>query len=258
MLQLDCPQCRAAIPSEDINISADVAKCAACNMVFRPSEALAMSTFNNEHKRNLLLPNGVTVTPGLQLDIALAWRKLGSNWIYWVFGFAFTGVPLVIGVVVLITPDTPWFIIPFLGIFLAVGVSFLFAAIARLINTTYITASAHELRVESSPISVLGWKTHAYKRSEVTQFFVTQYEESRTNNRPNYAYALRLLLKNGTEVELVKGLRNAATAFYIEYQLEKYLSIDDKPMPGEFVPGQRVGPQSFREVIQLAKSFLGR
>lgn len=258
MLQLDCPECRAAIPSEDINIQADIAKCSACNKVFRPSEALAMSTFNNEHKRNLLLPNGVTVTPGLQLDIALAWRKLGSNWIYWVFGISFMSVPLIILFVVLITPGTPWFIIPFLGIFLTIGASFLFAALARLVNTTYITASAHELRVESSPINVLGWKNKAFKRSEVAQFFVTQYEESRTNNRPNYAYALQLLLQNGTEVELVKGLRNAATAFYIEYQLEKYLSIDDKPVPGEFVPGQRVGPQSFREVIQLAKSFFGR
>lgn len=217
-----------------------------------------MSTFSNEHKRNLLLPNGVTVTPGLQLDIALAWRKLGNNWIYWILGMAFTAMPLAMITLVLVLPDLPWFIVPFMGVFLAVGVSFLFAAIARLINTTYITASAHELRVESRPINVLGWKTHAYKRSEVAQFFVTQYEESRTNNRPNYAYALLLLLQNGTEVALVKGLRNAATAFYIEYQLEKYMGIADKPTPGEFVPGQRVGPQSFREVIQLAKNFLGR
>lgn len=258
MLQLDCPQCRTAILPDDINVQADIAKCSACGTVFRVSQTLAQATFNNEHKRNLLLPNGVTLTPGLQLDIALTWRKLGSNWIYWLFGMAFTGVPLFMIVAMLVMGDVPWFFFPFVSLFLMVGLSFLFAAVARLLNTTYITASAHELRVEHRPISGLGWKNNAYKRSDVDQFFVTEYEESRTNNRPNYAYALNLMLKNGTEVQLVKGLRNAATAFYMEYQLEKYLALEDRAVPGEFVPGQRVGPQSFREVVQLAKRLLDR
>lgn len=39
-----CPECGEAIPPENINVAADLAKCAACGEVFRPSGALGART----------------------------------------------------------------------------------------------------------------------------------------------------------------------------------------------------------------------
>jgi hypothetical protein len=41
-MALNCPKCRQPVAAEDVNVAADVAKCAACGEVFRASEALGV------------------------------------------------------------------------------------------------------------------------------------------------------------------------------------------------------------------------
>lgn len=257
---LNCPHCNAAIPSTEINIPDNIAKCAECNQVFRISDAVDNS-FNNEHKTHLIMPQGIEVIPGLQLDIKLKWRLISRVRSYFFIGTMFTAIPLV-GIVALTSnhQELPFFVPFVLGLFLLIGVYFLFKAISFLINTTYLSVTAFELRSEHRPINFLGWKNLQFSRDQVAQLYVERYEESRTNDRADYAYNVLVFLKNKEIVKLISGLKNPRVAFYLEHQIEKYMGLKDRPMEGEYIPGQR-DPRLMLEVAkQLEKmpAFLQR
>lgn len=196
------------------------------------------------------MPKGIEVVPGLQLDIKLKWRKISRVNSYFFIGMMFTFIPLISSVLMLSTPEaSPFFVILMLGFFLLIGIYFLFKAISYLFNTTYLSATAFELSSEHRPINFLGWKDQQFPRDQVAQLYVERYEESRTNNRPNYAYNLLVFLKNGTTVDLIGGLKDPQVAFYLEHQIEKYLGLKDRPMEGEYIPGQR----DHRLMLQVAQ-----
>lgn len=250
---LNCPHCKLPVPGAEINIQENIAHCNECGKVFRISDAMK-STFNNEHKINLLLPEGLEVIPGLQLDIKLSWRKISPLKVYFLFGIAFTGMPLFATLMLSTSGNNPPFLIYcFLAFFCLIGSFFLFKAISLLLNTTYLSATAFELRSEHRPINFLGWKNEKIPRSEIIQLYVERYEVSRSNDRPNYAYNLLVMLKNGEAVKILSNLKKSETAFYLEHQIEKYLQLEDRPMDGEYLPGQRNPHMLLKAVEQLDK-----
>mgnify|MGYP001006948315 CR=1 FL=1 len=250
---LNCPHCKAPVPAAEINIPDNIAKCTECGQVFRISDAFE-ETFDNEHKTRLMLPNGIEVVPGLQLDIKLKWRKISRVKSYFFIGIMFSAIPLVSLVAMLSSPDNvPFFVSIIIGLFLLVGFYFLFKAISFLLNTTYLSVTAFELRSEHRPINFLGWKNLQFPREQVTQLYVERYEESRTNDRPDYAFNIMVFLKNREIVKLIGGLKSPQVAFYLEHQIEKYLRLEDRLMEGEYVPGQRDNRLLLQAAQQLEK-----
>ncbi|MCP4178035.1 MAG: hypothetical protein GY756_09730 [bacterium] len=52
-MELKCPQCKKVIPTSEINISADIAKCTYCNNIYKASELV-----NTCKMKELLIPPG--------------------------------------------------------------------------------------------------------------------------------------------------------------------------------------------------------
>jgi hypothetical protein len=257
-MKLQCPNCQSEIPGEDINIQQNIAQCPKCEQVCRISDALATQE-DNSHKENIIMPDGISVVPGLQLDILLHLRKISRLGTYYLFGIAFTAMPslvLLLGSGDNTNEGLPIFVLAILSLFLFIGLMMLSYAITLTINKTYLTASSFELRIENRPINLGPWKNKAFKRDEIDQLFVERYAESRTNNRPNYAYKLLLVLKDDKHVVLIKGLKKAEYAFYIEHQIEKYLAIEDRRMMGEYVPGQRVLPFQLEQLPKFLQKLV--
>ena len=42
-----------------------------------------------------------------------------------------------------------------------------------------------------------------------------------------------VILKNGRQFKLIEGMKSADKALYIEQEIEYFLKIDDRPVPGE-------------------------
>lgn len=254
---LNCPKCKSPVGGTDINIQKNIGQCPNCDHLFRISDALD-EDFNNEHKTNILMPEGIEVVPGLQLDIKLTWRKLSRVTMYIVLGSVFTGIVGLVGI--LAFAQFGFMLMLFMSLFLLVGLSFLFRGIANLLNTTYITASSFDLQIEHRPINFFGWKDQVIDREEITQLFVERYEESRTNDRANYAHNLLIVLQDGREEKLITGLKDAKVAFYLEHQIEKRLGLQDRPMAGEYIPGQSDNRMLLKSLQQLDKmpKFLQR
>lgn len=250
---LNCPHCQAPIPGAEINIPKNIAKCTECGQVFRISDAFE-APFNNEYKTRLMLPDGIEVVPGLQLDIKLKWRKISRVISYFFIGMMFTFIPLISSLLVFSSPESiPFFVPLIMALFLLIGVYFLFKAISFLLNTTYLSVTAFELRSEHRPINFLGWKNLQFPREQVAQLYVERYEESRTNDRPDYAFNIMVFLKNRQIVKLIGGLKSPQVAFYLEHQIEKYLGLEDRPMEGEYIPGQRDNRLILQAAQQLEK-----
>ena len=256
---LNCPNCQSPVGGDAINIARNIGHCPECDHVFRISEAMGES-FNNDHKTQIVMPDGIEVVPGLQLDIKLNWRKLSRLGSYFFIGFMFGTIPSIVGAAIMADEGFNILLFAFLSLFLLVGLYFLFRAFSFLLNTTYITASSFNLQVEHRPISFGGWNNLSLPREDITQLFVERHEESKTNNRPDYVYHLLAVLKGGKQEYLIKGLKKAEVAFYLEHQIEKRLGLQDEPMEGEFIPGRSNQHLLFKSLEQLEKmpKFLQR
>ena len=56
---------------------------------------------------------------------------------------------------------------------------------------------------------------------------------SRSRNSTSVSYELRAVTKSGRNIKLVGGLESQEQAIFIEQKIEKYLRIEDIPIPGE-------------------------
>ena len=248
---INCPKCKSPVGGDAINIQENIAQCPECKNVFRISDAMDQY-FDNEHKTRILMPDGLEVVPGLQLDIKLIWRKLSRIKMYFLLGGIFTLVAVMC--IILLSSEVGLALISlFMSLFLFVGLYFLFKAISNTVNTTYISASSFNLQVAHKPINFLGWRDRTYPKDEVVQLFVERFEESRTNDRPDYAHNLMVVLKNGKEEKIIGGIKKAEVAFYLEHQIEKRLGLTDRPMPGEYIPGKGSNEMLIKTIRDLEK-----
>ena len=74
-----------------------------------------------------------------------------------------------------------------------------------------------------------------------------------TNDRPDYAHNLMVVLKNGKEEKIISGIKKAEVAFYLEHQIEKRLGLTDRPMPGEYIPGKGSNEMLIKTIRDLEK-----
>ena len=113
-----------------------------------------------------------------------------------------------------------------------IGFSFLYYTIAIYINKTTIDVSTHGIAVVTKPLNIPFHPNRYIEAKDLKQLYVEQYVESTTNNRPNYAYAVRAVVEGNDNVpKLVKGLKNENQALFIEHEIEKFLNIEDEIMP---------------------------
>ncbi|HMN89149.1 MAG TPA: hypothetical protein PKE68_03950 [Saprospiraceae bacterium] len=230
--QLECPNCGARIHSDDINLSMLVAKCRQCHTVFGYDAMLLQK--HTRQRPQVSMPKGIEAFSYLsELDIDINWYKT-SNSGFIIFFTVFWNAVLLPFIIVALTTDE-WIIMLFISIHLIIGLSFLYYTIALLFNITSVIASRHHIRIVHKPIKMPFYPDREVPVDTVEQVFVDQYVESTTNNRPNYAYAVRILTKDGQRLRLVKGLQTPEQAIFIEQEIERFLKIEDRPVAGEVI-----------------------
>lgn len=229
---LRCPSCDHFIKADDININKLIAKCAQCSHIF---------SFENVHigkqigysRPDMLIPAGLEVLKlQSELDIQVNWfRNVAKS------SFAFTLIFTLIWNLVLLPfvltalATGAYSILLFTSAHVAVGIGMLLRMLALFVNTTHVNVTRRNLEIRTTPMPSLFRRNRKIPAEEIQQLYVTKYVESRTNGNPNYAFGLYAILKNGQKVTLVKGM-NEATQKYLEYEIESFLGIKDKPVEG--------------------------
>lgn len=232
--QLHCPSCSVPIASEDINILKMVAKCSQCHTVFSFDGEFSATTSTPAYfnaKAEILMPIGIEVLRLLsEVQIEVSWRKTSGSF-FLLFTIIWNAIVLPMAVVMIIIGSLEMLL--FLSLHLTVGLVFLYITLATMLNTTYITVSSSRLVVEHKPLRMPFYPGHDLSSYDIRQLHVVKYEQGKTNGRPVFAFALYLTLKSGLEVKLLKGLKTAEQAQYIEQEIERFLKISDEMVDGE-------------------------
>lgn len=230
-LQLSCPNCRAEIQAADINVANTLAKCASCNTVFDFSPVLKTPSHK---KQEVLLPPGIEAySTNYELDIELNWRKTSKALGFFLFFTLFwNGIVSIFVVTALLTGS--FGMLAAISIHLLIGIGLLYYVLTVLFNTTYVIVSQRELSIEHRPLRTPFYSNRYIPTRDIDQIFVEKYAAGKTNGKTNYAFAVQAILPGGKRVKLVKGLKNADQALYIEQEVESFLRIQDEPVDEEW------------------------
>lgn len=230
-LQLACPNCATSIRADNINITSMVAKCHHCNSVFNFSNTLEVASRN---RPEIMLPTGFEAFTTLSsLDIEYNWKQTSKGLGFFIFFALFwNGILSIFVITALISGEYQMLL--FTSIHLLVGIGLIYYILSVLLNKTYILVSRREIQVEHRPLRLPFYPNRNISAMDLDQLFISKYVSSKTNGRPNYAFSVIARLRTGSEVTLIKGLRQPEQATYIEQQIEKFLNIEDRAMEGEF------------------------
>lgn len=228
-MQLQCTNCKADIPSEDININQLIAKCSQCNTVFEFEQTVRSSP---RVRPEIVMPQGIEAYHLLsELNIEVKWKHSFSSFfafftIFWnAIVFIFVAAAILTGEYTMLLA---------VGVHLLIGIALLYYMLTVIVNTTYITVSNYSMLIEHKPLKLPFYPDRDIPVTEIEQLYVERYVASTTNNKPNYAFGLYLLKKNEEKIRLLKGLRNPEQARYVEQEVERFLKITDRKVEAEY------------------------
>ena len=230
-IHLACPNCATPTRAENINIKDLVAKCHHCNSVFSFTDDLPKPVRN---RPEIMLPHGIEAFHSLSaLDIEISWRQTTKNLGFLIFFALFwNGILSVFVVTALVTGEYEMLL--FTSLHLLVGISLIYFIITVLLNKTFIYVSRREISVEHRPLRVPFYPNRRIQAMDLDQLFVQRYVNGKTNGRTNHAFSVTARMRTGSDVKLVKGLRQPEQAAYVEQQIEKFLHIEDRAVDDEW------------------------
>jgi len=115
-------------------------------------------------------------------------------------------------------------------IHVAFGIGLTYYTLAGYLNKTFIDVNFNSITIRHEPLPFWGVKKVSSKK--VIQLYCKRddFFNSRNIYRPFAVHAITNERKN---IKLLSGLDNSDQALFIEQEIEKFLSIEDKPVKGE-------------------------
>lgn len=230
-LTLNCPNCQSAILAEDMNMAKTLAKCRDCHTVFDFEPVLRQPVHK---KQEVFMPPGIDAfATNYELDIEVNWRKTTKTLGFFLFFALFwNGIVFIFVIAALLSGS--YAMLLGISIHLSIGIGFLYYVLSVIFNTTYITANQREISVEHRPLRLPFYPNRNLASRDIKQVFVEKYVASKSNGRPNYAFAVEAVLKDGNRIKLLKGLKTPEQGLYIEQEIERFLAIQDEPVAEEW------------------------
>jgi hypothetical protein len=234
-MQIRCVSCRKDIPAEDVNLDNALAKCRACHAVFDFRDQVKIAT-PIKKREPIPMPKNLVVTEGPRtLDIVRTWWR-GPGWFFLVFA-GFWNIlifpHLVVGIGSGTRPDPGIWL--FMTPFILVGLGTGYVALAMLLNRTIIHVEGTELRVSHRPLP--WWGAKQVDPTQMSQLYCSEYVAYKQNKRPQYRMKVHAVMRDGSRLDLLRGIEDAGQALYLEQLLEKHLGIEDRPVKGEYQGG---------------------
>jgi DNA-directed RNA polymerase subunit M/transcription elongation factor TFIIS len=238
MIDTQCPVCKTPLTDKDADVEKGILQCPSCHEELSLLEA-SLKIEDKSYKNELPSVEGVEVQEGKDLNINITPKASGEKWLPLIFGAILTGAPILIHFFgeLNFKKDFPLYIILF--IFFTIGLLMLATVFKRLFMYTRISVDQEKVLFQ---YSLFGWLPIAFKNikaDQILQFFANEFREGKKSDKPVVSYKVKASIKGKGHITLVSGLREPASAFYVEEQLERYLQIEDRVVPGEFLPDHK-------------------
>jgi serine/threonine protein kinase len=114
-------------------------------------------------------------------------------------------------------------------IHVAVGVAGSYYTLAGFLNKTTISIDSNNLKVRHTPLPWFG--DCQYPPNDIEQLFCKE-QINNTKNGQSITYEVHIIA-NGEHKKLIGNLQDPGEALYIERQIEDYLGIEDRYVPGQ-------------------------
>ena len=129
-----------------------------------------------------------------------------------------------------IAGDFNQFTLP-VAILIIASIAVMYYSLAKLMNTTRINVSHHDIKVNHSPIPFS--RNMVLKKEDVAQLYVTQHRIGHRYYLYATTYQINVILSNKDIITLVKGLHYPEQGRFIENKIEDFLDITDIHVEGE-------------------------
>ncbi|MDD4005302.1 MAG: hypothetical protein PHW69_08900 [Elusimicrobiaceae bacterium] len=227
-MQIICPDCRAVIAGEDVNIQTGLAKCGGCGSVFGIAGQVG-GTFSAP-KRVIELPARFK-TAHEGGDFVITYRWFSAKHVFLLFFCVFWDGFLVFWYNMALRGDIPLHAMLFPVFHVLFGFVLTYVVIAGFLNSTRIRINREQVTATYYPVPFPGSKR--ISTYDISQFY-THETVSRTKNGRSVVYEVWIEKKDMMRCALVKYLEKGEQALFIEQEAEKFLNISDKPVPGEY------------------------
>lgn len=228
-MHLTCKVCRSPIAADDVNLGTGLAKCRACNAVFRFDDDPMLAAGAVRPRERMQAPKSVTQSSaGGQLTFRHRW--FSWKFVFLVFFCVVWDGFLAVWYTLVFAGDAPLLFKVFPVLHVAIGVGLTYFTIAGFVNTTAVTLDRGYLSVRHGPLPWPG------KLDIDTVRFRQLYCEekvSRGRNGVSYTYDLKAVMSDGGRIKIMSGLDSPDVPLYMEQQMEEWLKIRDEPVPGE-------------------------
>lgn len=237
-----CENCGSMIAADDVNLVTSMAKCRACNAVFRLPDGIFAARGEEaweveplpEPRRMVPRPEKVTVT---EVGSTLVMERRWFSWvhvfmaffsvIWWSFLVVWYGIAFTSNVA---SSPGGWLFLVFPLLHVAAGVWVGYMALTGFVNRTRITVDGSEVSVRHFPLPWPG--NRVLRPGQVKQLYCDE-QVNRGKNGTTITYRLKAVLSDGRTVALLSGLPDREVAQFMEHQLEQRLEIEDRPVAGE-------------------------
>lgn len=241
LMDVACKRCRHPIPAEDVNLERMVAKCRACQAVFafvveraagaagaRTPFREAAAVADMRRRPPVPLPSQlVRVEASEVLSIRRRWFKPDA--LFQLFFCIAWDAFLVVWYTAALGGGSHWLMIVFPVAHVAVGVTLTYSTLAKLFNSTVVSAGGGRLRVRHGPIPWRG--NHDLPSTDIVQVYCRVSPPK--SNSSELGFDVVVVLRDDRSMTLVAGLPALDQALFIEQEIEHFLSIRDVPVPGE-------------------------
>jgi hypothetical protein len=153
------------------------------------------------------------------LFFAIAWDAFLVNW--YAIGLS--------------SDDAPLIMLLFPIVHVAVGVGITYSALANLLNRTVLTVTRGTLRVKHSPLP--WYPAPTIPTRDLEQLYVER-AVSHTKNGTTVRWILRAVTREHTGLKVLPALDELSQALWLEQEIEDVLGIRDRPVAGEYEPGE--------------------
>lgn len=227
-MKQNCYLCGALLFEHNIDSQTGLAHCPDCHAIF----SVNLPQNGKPALDTIDMPKGFTSTRDDDgLHLIYRWRK-GS-------------LPVQVLSVALINIFVLWWLadafnqrridLAALGlVFLAFGIWTIASLLLTLFNRTHIRVSLNQLTVRSGPFSISS--SQAMPREQIKQVYVVQFKNG-TGRHRRISYRVQAALFDYPDMVIVPHLGDSTDALYIEQQIERFLSLRDVRVAGEFARG---------------------
>ena len=230
LIELECRNCGGKLSPDDISEKLNVVRCQHCQSIYTLTSKTAPSPPAAElhEKPTVEMPRGFTVMQG-ERELEVTYRWFSPVHLFLLF-FAVAWNAFLVGWHTMAFETESFFMSLISVVHTGVGVGLAYLVVCGFVNRTIILVRNGTLSVRHTP---LPWPGNTELEASSLKQLYAKEQVLQGKNGEHHRYTLFAIDESGTRRRVLKKLTSVEQAVFLEQQIERFLQIQDRVVPGE-------------------------